>query len=187
MLETKRLRLRQWRDEDYPAYVQLNADPMAMRYFPSGLTAQESHAQADKLRSLIAERGWGAWVVELQTTGEFIGLTGLLTQDTDSGIPHAPLTEIAWRMLPAHWGQGYAPEAARRALQFAFEQLNLNMVYALTAQINMPSRRVMVKVGMQDTGEAFNHPKLDNGHILEKHCLYRLTKERWMRLNHQTP
>ena len=59
MLETERLRLRQWKDEDYPAYARLNADPMVMRYFPSALSVQESHEQADKLRSLITERGWG--------------------------------------------------------------------------------------------------------------------------------
>lgn len=57
MLETERLRLRQWKDEDYPAYARLNADPMVMRYFPSALSVQESHEQADKLRSLITERG----------------------------------------------------------------------------------------------------------------------------------
>lgn len=59
MLETERLRLRQWRDEDYSAHARLNADPMVMRYFPSTLSEQQSHEQADKFRSLIAERGWG--------------------------------------------------------------------------------------------------------------------------------
>jgi len=56
-LETERLRLRQWEDEDYPAYARLKADPMVMRYFPKVLSAQESNEQADKLRSLITERG----------------------------------------------------------------------------------------------------------------------------------
>ena len=96
MLETERLRLRQWKDEDYPAYARLNADPMVMRYFPSTLSEQQSHEQADKLRSLITERGWGGWAVELKASGEFIGISGLHTQAGDSGIPHAPLTEIVW-------------------------------------------------------------------------------------------
>ena len=180
MLETERLRLRQWQDEDYAAYARLNADPVVMRFFPSVLSAQESHEQADKLRSLIKERGWGVWAVELKATGEFIGLTGLLMQDKDSGIPHAPLTEIAWRILSDHWGNGYAPEAARRALQFAFEQLDLEAVYSFTAQINTPSQRVMIKVGMENIEEEFDHPKLESGHELERHCLYLMTKERWL-------
>lgn len=183
MLETERLRLRQWKDEDYPAYARLNADPMVMRYFPSALSVQESNEQADKLCSLITERGWGMWAVELKASGEFIGISGLHTQAGDSGIPHAPLTEIAWRILAVHWGKGYAPEAARRALQFAFEELALDAVYSFTAQVNTPSQRVMIKVGMKNTGEEFNHPKLANGHALERHCLYVLTKERWFAAN----
>ena len=180
MLETERLSLRQWRDEDYPDYAQLNADPLVMRYFPSVLSAKESYEQADKLRSLIAKRGWGLWAVELKATGEFIGVTGLHAHDDDSGLPLAPLTEIAWRILPSHWGRGYAPEAAQCALQFAFEQLDLEVVYSFTALVNIPSQQVMIKAGMENTGEEFDHPKLESGHDLERHCLYRLTKERWL-------
>ncbi len=183
MLETQRLRLRQWEDDDYAAYARLNADPMVMRYFPTVLSAQESNEQADKLRSLISERGWGVWAVELKASGEFIGMTGLHTQAGDSGIPQAPLTEIAWRILTDHWGKGYAPEAARRALQFAFEELAQDAVHSFTAQVNTPSQRVMIKVGMENTGEEFNHPKLESGHELERHCLYVLTKERWLATN----
>lgn len=180
MLETERLRLRQWRDEDYPAYARLNADPMVMRYFPKLLSPEESHEQADRLRSLMTERGWGIWVVELKVNGEFVGICGLHFQAGDSGIPHAPLTEIVWRMLPVHWGKGYAPEAARRVLQFAFEERALDAVYAYTAQVNTPSQRVMMKAGMNNTGEAFNHPKLESGHALERHCLYVLTRADWL-------
>ena len=170
MLETERLRLRQWRDEDYSAYARLNADPMVMRYFPCTLSEQQSHEQADKFRSLIAERGWGVWAVESKASGEFIGISGLNPLAGDSGIPHAPLTEIAWRILAADWGKGY-------------EELALDAVYAFTAQVNMPSQRVMIKVGMRNTGEDFNHPKLESGHELERHCLYVLTKERWLATN----
>jgi RimJ/RimL family protein N-acetyltransferase len=180
MLQTQRLHLRQWRDEDYPAYARLNADPLVMRYFPKVLSTQESNDQADQLRALIIERGWGVWVLELKASGEFIGITGLHTQPADSGIPHAPLAEIVWRILAVHWGQSYAPEAASRALQFAFEELMLDAVYSVTAQINLPSQRVMTKIGMENTGEQFNHPKLERGHVLEPHCLYVLPKDRWL-------
>ena len=180
MLETERLRLRQWEDEDYPEYARLNADPIVMRYFPKMLSTQESSEQTDNLRSLITTRGWGIWAVELKASGKFIVITGLQTQAGDSGIPHAPLTEIAWRPLTAHWGKGYAPEAARRALQFAFEELALDAVYSYTALVNRPSQRVMMKAGMENTGEEFNHPKCESGHVLERHCLYVLTKVRWL-------
>ena len=183
MLETERLRLRQWQEEDYLEYARRNADPIVMRYFPKMLSTQESREQADKLRSLITTRGWGIWAVELKASGKFIGITGLHTQAGDSGIPHAPLTEIAWRLLTAHWGKGYAPEAARRTLQFAFEELALDAVYSYTAQVNRPSQRVMMKAGMENTGEEFNHPKLESGNELERHCLYVLTRTRWLAAN----
>ena len=183
LLETERLRLRQWDDKDYPDYARLNADPMAMRYFPKELSAQESSEQADTLRSLITTRGWGIWAVELKASGAFVGITGLHTQAGDSGIPHAPLTEIVWRIMRAHWGKGYAPEAARRALQFAFGELALDAVHSFTAQINTPSQRVMIKAGMENSGEQFNHPKLESGHELERHCHYVLTRERWLAAN----
>ncbi len=187
MVETERLLLRQWRDDDCPVFARLNADPIAMRYFPGVLSVQESYDQADKLRSLVAKQGWGLWAVELKFTGEFIGMTGLHLQDTDSGFPHAPLTEIGWRLLPSHWGKGFAPEAAQRALRFAFEQLDLSVVYAFTAKSNTQSQRVMIKAGMENTGEEFNHPRLKSGHKLERHCLYHLTKKRWLisNVNHE--
>ncbi|MGJ8516325.1 GNAT family N-acetyltransferase [Carnimonas bestiolae] len=180
MLETERLILRQWRDEDYPDFAQLNADPLVTRYFPSVLSVKESYERADKLRSLIASRGWGLWAVELKATGEFIGVIGLHAHNDDSDLPYAPLTEIAWRIFPSHWGRGYAPEAARCSLQFAFEHLELEAVYSFTALINIPSQRVMIKAGMVNTGEEFDHPKLESGHDLEWHCLYRLTKDQWL-------
>lgn len=69
------------------------------------------------------------------------------------------------------------------SLQFAFEDLALDAVYAFTAQVNTPSQRVMIKAGMKNTGEDFNHPKLENGHEFERHCLYVLTKEHWLTSN----
>jgi RimJ/RimL family protein N-acetyltransferase len=182
VLETQYLRLRQWQDADYPIYAQINADPLAMRYFPATLTAAQSYELADKLRSIIEKQHWGVWAVELKAIDKFIGMVGLAARNKDSALPHAPLVEMVWRIAPAHWNNGYASEAARRALQFAFEELKLKCVYAYTAKINTASQRVMVKIGMENTGEEFNHPKLENSHVLAKHCLYRITKERWREL-----
>lgn len=132
------------------------------------------------MRRLIAERGWGFWAVEIKATGQFIGFVGLHYQDENSGIPHAPFVEIGWRLDAEFWGVGYAPEAAEKALEFAFTTLNCAKVYAFTALPNLPSLRVMQKLGMENTGQDFNHPKLESGHPLERHCLYRMTKQKWL-------
>lgn len=179
VLETNRLILRQWQDDDYPVYAELNANPDVMRYFPSLLSAEQSLEQAEKLRSKIAERGWGFWAVELKESGEFIGFIGLSAVDADSGIPHAPMIEIGWRLLATHWGKGYATEGAKRALRYAFEVLEATEVYSFTALVNKPSQRVMQKAGMKNTGEDFDHPKLTQEDPLSRHCLYRICRDEW--------
>lgn len=179
-METQRLILRQWKPNDYRAYAQLNADPQVMRYFPAILSNSESDAQASRIEELIAQRGWGFWAVELKSTGKFIGFVGLHSQDETSGIPNAPFIEIGWRLSAEYWGLGYAPEAATKALQFAFEVLKAPSVFAFTALQNQPSQRVMAKIGMKNTRQDFNHPKLDQGHRLERHCLYTITQQQWL-------
>ncbi|MGR5064094.1 GNAT family N-acetyltransferase [Photobacterium sp. DNB22_13_2] len=182
-LETDRLILRQWKSEDYPIYAMINADPDVMSYFPATLSRQESDAQAARITQLITEKGWGFWAAELKSTGQFIGFVGLHSQDQHSGIPNAPFVEIGWRLAKEHWGKGYAPEAARRALQYAFEHLRSPSVYAFTALPNTPSQRVMDKIGMANIGQDFNHPKLPHGHSLQRHCLYQITQETWLNKN----
>ncbi|WP_432464143.1 GNAT family N-acetyltransferase [Agarivorans sp. QJM3NY_33] len=176
-METKRLILRQWTCADYRAYAQLNADPRVMRYFPAVLSTPESDQQAKRIQNLISERGWGFWALELKSTGQFIGFVGLHQQDENSGIPDAPLIEIGWRLSSDCWGLGYAPEAAEKALEFAFLKLAVTSVYAFTAIQNRASQRVMLKLGMLNTQQDFNHPQLSAGHRLERHCLYQITKQ----------
>ncbi|WP_127960315.1 GNAT family N-acetyltransferase [Serratia microhaemolytica] len=182
-LETNRLILRQWCNQDYPLYAKLTADTDVMRYFPACLSAEQSFAQATTLSNKIAERGWGFWAVELKQSGEFIGFIGLNPIDASSGIPHAPMIEIGWRLMASHWGRGYATEGAARALEYAFEVLHAAEIYAFTALVNRPSQRVMVKLAMCNTGEDFNHPALPAEHPLAHHCLFRLSREAWLRRN----
>ncbi|MFM2484323.1 GNAT family N-acetyltransferase [Celerinatantimonas yamalensis] len=177
-METQRLVLRQWRRDDYAHYAKLNADQQVMRYFPTTLSKQQSNLQAQRIQHLIAENGWGFWAVELKSTGQFIGFVGLHRQAEDSGIPNAPFVEIGWRLAAEFWGEGYAPEAAEKALEFAFNTLAVPCVYAFTALANIPSQRVMEKIGMVNTHQDFNHPQLATGHWLERHCLYQMTRSR---------
>lgn len=184
-LETDRLILRQWRDNDYPLFAQLNADPKVMRFFPSVLSMEQSNQVADRIRGLIDDNGWGFWAVELKSNGQFIGFVGLKHQPNNPEIPETPFVEIGWRLAAQYWGNGFAPEAARKALEFAFDRLDLSAVYAFTPLINEPSRRVMHKLGMQNTHNDFNHPNVDKDHRVERHCLYKITKEQWLKAAEQ--
>ncbi|MCG8584621.1 MAG: GNAT family N-acetyltransferase, partial [Pirellulales bacterium] len=91
-----------------------------------------------------------------------------------------PCVEIGWRLARAHWGKGYATEAARAALEYGFEQLGLEEIVAFTVPDNRPSRRVMEKISMTHAPEDdFDHPTLEAGHPLERHVLYRFGRARW--------
>ena len=185
-LETERLIIRQWMDEDLRPYAQLNADPKVMGYFLAVLSKQESDEQAGLIRKLIAENGWGFWAVELKETGQFIGFVGLHSNDEGSGLPETPSIEIGWRLSSEFWCFGYATEAAEKALEFAFKTLSAPSIYSFTALLNEPSRRVMQKLGMENTNQDFDHPKLPAGHRLERHCLYKITKEQWYETNNNS-
>jgi RimJ/RimL family protein N-acetyltransferase len=171
-LHTKRLKLRQWRDQDLETWAELNADPEVMRYFPSTLTRAESDALAERCHDQIEQQGWGLWAVEVIGGPEFIGWVGLAAPSFDAHF--TPAIEVGWRLSRSAWGNGYAPEGARAAVNFGFSQLGLDQIVSFTTELNAPSRRVMEKIGMtRDPDDDFDHPKLP-GHRICRHVLYRL-------------
>lgn len=179
-METDRLILRQWNKDDYQAYAELTSDSQVMRYFPSTLSTFESNDQADKIKNIISENGWGFWAVELKSTNQFIGFVGLHYQDKNNSIPNTPFIEIGWRLSAKYWRSGYASEAAKKALEFAFETLDVHSVYAFTALKNLPSQKVMMKIGMENIKHDFNHPRVKQEHELSRHCLFKITKLQWL-------
>lgn len=175
--ETPRLRLRQWRAADHAPFAALNADPRVMAHFPAPLSREASDAVAQRCEALIAERGWGFWAVETKADGEFIGFVGLHVPIAE--LPFSPCVETGWRLATAHWGRGYATEAARAALRVGFETLGLDEIVAFTALSNRPSMAVMERLGMRRDAATFEHPAVPEGHALRTHCLYRLGREDW--------
>ncbi len=171
-ITTPRLVLRQWQEQDLPHWQALNADPQVMRYFPAPLSAEESQQAMHRMQQLIAHNGWGFWALEHRQDKRCIGTIGL--HHNSDTVPGRELVEIGWRLDRHYWRQGFTEEGARASLSFAFEQLGLAEVYAFTALTNLPSQGVMKKLGMRNTGEDFDHPKLDDCPRLQRHCLYRI-------------
>jgi RimJ/RimL family protein N-acetyltransferase len=176
--ETKRLRLRQWLPEDKEAFARLNADPRVMEFFLKLLDHAESNAMADRIESLISERGWGFWAVEVKGGEKFIGFTGLHIPIAE--LPFSPCVEVGWRLAFDHWGNGYATEAAKGALSVGFETLNLGEIVSFASIGNFRSRSVMEKLGMIRDGKSFEHPGMPAGNPLREHCLYRLSHQQWL-------
>lgn len=175
-VQTSRLKLRQWRDSDRAPFAAMNADPVVMEYFPSLLTWQASDASIDAWQSQFAQRGWSNWAVEVRDTGEFIGFVGLSVPVRV--LPFSPCVEIGWRLARAHWGRGYATEAAREALRAGFEDLQLDEIVSFTTVLNCRSSAVMERIGMH-RHEDFEYPAFAEGHPFRRHCLYRLARQQW--------
>lgn len=175
MIATARLHLRAWRDDDREPFAALNADPAVMRYFPATLSREASDRSIDTWQAEIERRGWGNWAVEIAQTGEFTGFVGL-SVPRRAELPFMPCVEIGWRLASSYWGRGYATEAARAALRFGFETLDLAEIVSFTSVINRPSRAVMERIGMRDAGEDFDHPAVPQGSTLRRHCLYRIAR-----------
>ena len=184
MLQTERLLLRPWRTSDLAPFAALNADPEVTVTLGGELTATASEQFAARLQAAIERNGWGYWALELRTSGEFVGFTGLaeFLSAAEEGVMVCaePRVEIGWRLARRFWGQGIVTEAARAALKFSFETLALTEIIAITAAINHRSVAVMTRLGMQrDHSADFLHRKLNAGDPLRPHVYYRLGAARW--------
>lgn len=174
-LESPRLLLRPWQESDLPAFAALNADPEVMRYFPAPLSRPESDSLAARIQERMHKQGWGLWAVSVKGGASFIGFVGLNVPA--AALPCSPCVEIGWRLAAAHQRRGYASEAATTVLQQAFTHLHLPEIVSFTAACNLPSRRVMEKIGMQRSPEEFDHPALPVDSPLRRHVLYKIQRE----------
>jgi RimJ/RimL family protein N-acetyltransferase len=179
-LPTARLVLRQWRDSDLEPFAGLNADPDVMRYFERPMSREESDIFVHSIRETIERQGWGLWAVGVTDGSPFIGFVGLNTPRFDA--PFMPAVEVGWRLAREHWGHGHATEAARAAIAFGFDELNLDEIVSFTAPANERSRRVMERLGMtHDPRDDFDHPRAParlNPHVLYRRRSGRLPADR---------
>jgi RimJ/RimL family protein N-acetyltransferase len=179
-LRTARLLLRRWREADRESFAALNSDPYVMEFFPALLTRADSDHLIDRIGTEFDRYGYGLWALELRTTGELIGFTGLGTPSFQAHF--TPAVEVGWRLARSAWGQGYASEAGRAALAFGFEQAGLGEIVSFTSAGNSRSRAVMERIGMtRDPAEDFDHPELTEGDPLRRHVLYRISVDDWRR------
>ena len=173
VLRTPRLVLRHWRPYDREPFAAMNADPVVMAHFPAPLTRAASDALADAIEAHQSARGFGLWALDIPGSAPFAGYVGLSVPGFTA--PFTPCVEIGWRLAAAHWGRGYATEAARAVLTHAWEVLELDEVVSFTTAGNARSRAVMTRLGMRyDPADDFDHPRLPPGHPLRRHVLYRV-------------
>lgn len=172
-IQTDRLLLRDWLEEDIDGLAKINADEKVMEFFPSVRGLKETKAGVARMSNHFNQHGFGMFAVDRIDTNEFIGYIGIayVPYETD----FTPCVEIGWRLGYNHWGYGFATEGAKACIDFGFNTLGLKEIVSFTAVPNVRSENVMKKIGMQHIGE-FDHPKIDKGHPLERHLLYSISR-----------
>ena len=172
-MRTDRLLLRRWREDDVEPFARMNADPVVMEHFPSLLTREQSAAMVERIERHLDAEGFGLWAVEVPAVAPFIGFVGL--QRVPFEAHFTPAVEVGWRLDPAHWGHGYATEAALACLDLGFGPLGLEEIVSMTTPGNARSWRVMERIGMhRDPADDFDHPRIAEGHPIRRHVVYRL-------------
>jgi RimJ/RimL family protein N-acetyltransferase len=176
MIRTERLHLRRWREADREPFAAMNSDPAVVEHLQGPLSRERSDDFLDRIERHWTDHGWGLWAIEVPDVAPFIGYVGLWPSDYVA----PSMVEVGWRLARAHWGHGYATEAARESLRFGFEEVGLDEIVSFTVPQNVRSIRVMERIGLvRDPAGDFDHPRVDPVAYprLVRHVLYRLRRE----------
>mgnify|MGYP001390940754 CR=1 FL=1 len=178
MIETGRLILREWRDEDIAPFHAICSDPQVMATLGPLMSYEDTAALISRCHDDQARDGHCLWALERREDARLIGLCGLI-RGTAGPVTGKP--ELGWRLASDCWGHGYASEAARGAADWAFANLTDEAVWAITNVDNVRSRAVMERLGMHYRPDLdFDHPKIPVGHPLRPHVAYSLERQEWL-------
>ena len=146
-LETERLRLRQFREDDHNVLATYHADPEMTRFLGGPISPAESWRWLLSMLGHWNLRGYGYWALEEKGEAALCGAAGL--------IRHFdwPELELGWRLFPPRQGRGYATEAARRIRDFAFGELGPATLVSYIAPENQASIRVAERLGAEPDGD----------------------------------
>ena len=174
-LETPRLLLRPWRDQDRAPFAAMNADPAVMHFFAAPMSPLESDEAITRYTAALARDGYSFLAAESRADHSFLGTIGMqIMRDHVPNLPQ-PAVEIGWRLTTAAQGRGLATEGALALIHHAFHTLNLQQLVAVTVPTNLASRRVMQKLGMTHLPDlTFDHPRVPPAHPYRQHVLYSL-------------
>ncbi|HEV8590305.1 MAG TPA: GNAT family N-acetyltransferase [Pyrinomonadaceae bacterium] len=148
-LETERLVLRWFREDDLDDFCRMSRDPEVMRFLGDGkpMDTMFTWRQMATFMGHWYFRGYGIWAVEEKSSGRVVGRIGFMNP------VGWPAFELGWTLARDSWGKGYATEGARRALEYAFTEMNRDHVISLIAPDNVASIRVAERLGERVEGE----------------------------------
>lgn len=173
MIETARLVLRPWREEDKPAFAAIINTPAMMRHFGGVRPRAEIDALIDGQMARQAADGHCLWAVETRADGALAGICGLRIGG-HPGTPVNGMYELGWRIAERFWGQGIAREAAEASRDWGWANTPAAMIAAWTNPGNDRSWGLMIRLGMtRRPALDFRHPRyLDSDDIIGDMIVY---------------
>lgn len=144
ILETSRLRLREFVPQDADTLAAVLGDPVAMQYYLAPFDRTEIDHWIRRNRARYFDPGFGLWAMLLKDSGELIGDCGCFIRELESSVEF----ELAWHVRRDLWGKGYATEAAQACMQYVFTKLGVDRVISLIRPENLQSVRVAEKNGL---------------------------------------
>lgn len=173
--ETDRIILRALSLNDADSMFKMDSDPEVHKYLGNKpfKNIEESIENIRFIRQQYEENGIGRWAVIDKETNVFVGWGGLKYITTEINN-HNHFYEVGYRFLKEHWAKGYATESAKASLKYAFEEMNLETVYAMAHAENAGSRHALQKSGLRITGH-FEHEGI-------KCDWFEISKTDWLKL-----
>jgi [ribosomal protein S5]-alanine N-acetyltransferase len=174
--ETERLILRELLLTDDEGMFELDSDEDVHKYLSSKTvdTIEQSRNNIEIIRKRYTDQGSGWWAVTKKNTNEFLGWCGIKFQK-EIVNNNKDFYELGYRFIKRYWSNGYATESAKAVLNYGFEVMKLNEVFAQADSNNKASRNVLIKCGLKFI-ETFN----DEGYTVD---WFRISKEDWKKLN----
>jgi RimJ/RimL family protein N-acetyltransferase len=176
MIDTERLILRGWREEDGPEFVRVTNTPAVMRHLGGVEDPERLITAVERQQRMQRERGHCFWLVERRGDRALLGFCGLKAPGP-ADTPIADDVEIGWRLREDAWGQGYAREAAEASLAWGWANLQAPRIAAMTVPANTASWGLMLRLGMVRRPELdFVHPAFAPDHPLSQHVVYTIDR-----------
>lgn len=178
MIETERLLLRAWRDDDLDPFAAMGADPEVMRHLGGVSDRQAARDMIARQQSVEAAQGHCFWAIERRDDASFIGFCGLRVGG-HGGTPVTDELEIGWRLARDAWARGYAREAAQACIEWGWDRTDRARITAWTVPANDASWGLMIRLGMTHRPELdFDHPTFASTHPLCHHLVYAIDRPR---------
>jgi len=170
LFTSDRLGFRNWELPDIDPMHEINSDEKVMEFFPATSTREQTIGFVERMKKQFEDKGFCYFAVDKLEDGELIGFIGLSEQTYPADF--TPCIDIGWRIKCSEWNKGFATEGAKKCLDYAFTNLDLNTIYSMAPKINLKSERVMQKIGLKKHYE-FEHPLLATDDRLRTCVLYK--------------